>query len=82
MGLLHLLLRLVRARFFGFSVVTPHDYKSRHPLLRTPSSSHTNSHHPLPVLEKGERERDDFWGLESVASPSLSPCGGQRLGPL
>jgi hypothetical protein len=53
--------------------------------MHTLLSSHTNYHHLLasfPCLKRErERERGDFWGLEGVASPSLSPYGGPRLDP-
>jgi hypothetical protein len=54
------LLRLVRARCFVSSVVTPRGYKSIWPPTRTPSSSHMNSHCLLAsfMCLKGEREEN------------------------
>jgi hypothetical protein len=62
MGLLHPLLRLVRAHRFTTSLVTPQGYKSRWSPLSTPTLSHTICHSlltSLPMLEKKEREKKE-----------------------
>jgi hypothetical protein len=66
---------------FASSVVTPRGYKSKRPPLLSLTSSRTIRCCLLAsFLEPkkgeresggGERERGDFWGIESVAAPSL-----------
>jgi hypothetical protein len=58
MGLLHLLLCLVRAHHFAYSIVTLWGYKSKQPPLCTFTSSHTNTFCLLASLLAPEKERD------------------------
>jgi hypothetical protein len=84
-GLLQPLLRLVRARCFASSVVTPRSYKSKWSPLRTLISSHTISHCLLVFFLALEKKRDKtkryFLGLESDASPLLLSHGKTRFDP-
>jgi hypothetical protein len=86
-GFTTLLLCLERAHCFASSVVTPRGYKNEWSPSCTPMSSGTSNCCLLASFlapEKREREMGrekagDFWGLESVASPSISSHGGTRL---
>jgi hypothetical protein len=70
MGLLHPLLRLVRAHRLTSSVVTPWGYKSRQSPLHTPISSHTIRHSLLTSFPIATT----LWPRASQPNPLRGPA--------